>query len=187
MRFGIREVVFLLVLLAMPVAAWYWVFLPENQKIAEARREIIAKQAKLRQLEAATRQIADLSAEIDKLTEAIDVFEAKLPAEKEVEVILKEVWQLADKHGLKPRSVRTDKPIKSARYSELPLKMVIVGDFDGYYQFLLDLERLSRITRVHQMTLKKLKDADEGQMEASFTLSIFFEPQDEPAGAQPRA
>lgn len=178
MRFGLRETLFFLVLLAMPVATYYLVLLPKNQEIAQAREEMRRRQDKLRQLQVATRQIEDIGREIDKLTKAIDVFEAKLPAEKEVEVILKEVWQLAAKHNLKPRSIRTDKPIKNARYSELPLNMIIVGDFDGYYQFLLDLERLSRITRVTQMSLKKLSGDTEGQMEAAFKLSIYFEPQD---------
>ena len=72
--------------------------------------------------------------------------------------------------------MRTDKPVTNARYTELPLKMVIVGDFDGYYSFLLDMERLSRITRIPEMKLEKLRKGEDGQMEAAFTLSIFFEP-----------
>lgn len=181
MRFGFRELLFILVLIAMPVASWWFVFNPKNEQIATAEREMVSKQQKLQQLQAATKQIEDLGEEIDKLTKAIELFEAKLPAEKEVEVILKEVWQVAAKHQLKPRSVRADKPIKAARYSELPLKMVIAGDFDGFYAFLLDLEKLSRITRVPDMKLDKLKKGEDGQMEASFTLSIFFEPQTAPA------
>jgi type IV pilus assembly protein PilO len=160
----------------MPTAAWWFVFRPANEQIAQARQEIEAKSQKLDRLEEATRRIEDLGREIEKLTEAIEMFENKLPAEKEVEVVLKEVWQLASRHGLKPRSVRTDKPKQSARYAELPLKMIIIGDFDGFYQFLLDLERLSRITRIPKMDLTKLRDGEEGQMEATFTLNIFFEP-----------
>lgn len=177
MRFGFRELLFILVLVALPVIAWMTAFEPMNLAIAEAEREMLTKQQKLQQLQLATSRVDDLGREIDKLTKAIEVFEAKLPAEKEVEVILKEVWQVAAKHELKPRSVRADKPIKAARYSELPLKMIIVGDFDGFYAFLLDLEKHSRITRVPEMKLEKLKKGGDGQMEATFTLSIFFEPQ----------
>ena len=182
MRFGLREAMFILVLLAMPTAAWWFVFRPANEQIAQARQEIEAKSQKLGRLEEATRRIEDLGREIEKLTDAIEMFEAKLPAEKEVEVVLKEVWQLASRHGLKPRSVRTDKPIQAARYSELPLEMVIVGDFDGYYSFLLDLERLSRITRIPRMDLTKFRQGEDGQMEATFTLSIFFEPRNDSEG-----
>jgi len=180
MKFGLRELILLVVLLTMPVASYVFVFQPTNQKISQARREILVKQQKLRQLERATRHIEDLGREIERLTEAIQVFEAKLPAEKEVEVILKNVWQLAARHGLKPKSVRAEEPEKSARYSELPLKMVIVGDFDGFYSFLLELEKLSRITRIPDMALSKMRSRRtkaDGQMEAAFTLSIFFEPQ----------
>ncbi|MEX2671880.1 MAG: type 4a pilus biogenesis protein PilO [Phycisphaeraceae bacterium] len=176
MRFGTRELLFVLLLLAMPGAAWWFVFQPANEQIEHARAEIQTKQEKLNQLESATRQIDDLGAEIDRLAEAVAMFEDKLPAQKDVDVVLKDVWQLAARHGLKPSSVRADRTVQSTRYSELPLRMVIVGDFDGFYSFLLDLERLSRITRIPEMKLvKQLRDGD-GQMEAVFTLNIFFEP-----------
>ena len=177
MRFGLRELLFILVLMAMPVAAWFLVFKPTNDQIDQARAEIQAKQAKLRQLDAATAHVNDLPKEIEKLTEAIKLAEAKLPAEKEVDVILKEIWQLAAKHGLKAKSVRPDKIEKDTRYSEQPMKMVIVGDFEGFYSFMLDLEKLKRITRIPDMSLTKAKSDKEGEMEATFTLKIFFEPQ----------
>ncbi len=173
MRLGYREILFFMVLLGLPVAAFMFVFEPVNEEIDQVRRENAAKQAKLDKLEV-TRHIQDLGNEIQKLDEAISMFEAKLPAEKEVEVILKEVWRLASEHGLRPKSIRTEKPVESAMHNELPIKMEILGDFDGYYSFLLDLERLSRITRIPEMKLIKLKDT-QGHMKASFTLSIFFE------------
>jgi len=173
MRMGYREILFFLVLLGLPVAAFFFVFQPVNDEIDQVRRENAVKQAKLDRLEVA-RHIEDLGNEIEKLDDAIEMFEAKLPAEREVEVILKEVWRLATEHGLRPKSIRTDKPVMAAMHNELPIKMEILGDFDGYYSFLLDLERLSRITRIPDMKLKKLTDT-EGHMKASFTLSIFFE------------
>jgi hypothetical protein len=53
--------------------------------------------------------------------------------------------------------------------------MSLAGDFKGFYSFLLALEKLPRITRVTQMQLTKINDKD-GQMQATMTLSIFFEP-----------
>ena len=40
MKLGIREIAFLLVLAAIPVAAWYFVFEPRNQDIEQSRQEI---------------------------------------------------------------------------------------------------------------------------------------------------
>ena len=181
MRFGIREAIFLVLLLATPIAAYVFLFGPRNAMISEARAEIRQKQEKLQQLEAATGRFQDLDSEIEKLTEAISLFEKKLPAEREVDVILKQVWELAARHGLTPKSIRTDKPVAAASYSELPIRMVIVGDFDGFYSFLLDLEKLRRVTRMPEMALKKSTRNEEGQMQAQLVLSIFFEPQNQGA------
>ncbi len=175
MRFGLREALFVLLLLAMPVAAYFFVFQPRNQQIAEARAEIAQKQAKLDRLEAETKDMRDLGTEIDKLYEAISVFEKKLPAQQEVEGVLREVSELATRNKLQLRSVRTDKVMETAHYAELPIKMEIVGNFDGFYSFLLKLEQLPRITRMPVLQMKRSPKENDGTMQANVVLSIFFE------------
>ncbi len=175
MRFGIRELIFLLLLIGVPVAAYFYVYQPRNVLIAEAREEISMKRAKLRQLDEAMSSILDLPSEIEKLSESIALYEQKLPSQREVEVILKEVWELAVKHRLKPERVGTDKIVNTAHYAEMPIKVEITGNFDGFYSFMLDLERLQRITRMPTMKLKKMRSSTEGRMEAEFIMSIFFE------------
>ena len=174
MQFGVREFLFVLLLLAMPVAAYFFVFQPRNAQIAEARAEVQQKQAKLKQLESSTEGLEDIGQEIDRLNEAIELFERKLPPQQEVEVILEEVWKLAAEHNLTPKSVRTDKIKANRQYAEQPIKLKIIGDFDGFYEFLLSLENLPRITRLPLMKLKK-KGESEGHMHADMVLSIFFE------------
>jgi len=154
MKLGLREFLFLLLLASLPMAAWRYVFEPRNQQIEAVREQISAKREKLDQLRSATEQIDDLGAEIERLSHAVIHFERKLPAQREVEVILKEVWELAARHGLNPRTIRTDEPVMNAHYAELPLRMTIDGDFDGLYSFLLDLEQLQRITRYRMRRLK---------------------------------
>jgi len=178
MRIGFRELICILVVLAIPPAFWWSVYRPMHERRVAIDNEYESKRQKLDQLESAMKHIEDLGREIDRLTEALAVFEAKLPAEKEVDVILRDVTQLAMRHGLKSTSFKADsKPIQNARYSEQSLKLIMRGNFDGYYSFLLELERLSRITQVPSMKLTKFKGGQEGEMEAEFTLSIFFEPQ----------
>lgn len=177
MKIGTREFLFLLLLAALPLAAWKFVFEPRNAQIHLAREQIAIKRAKLDQLKQATEQINDLGAEIERLSHAVVHFERKLPEQREVEVILKEVWQLASRHGLTPRSIRTDEPVKNAHYAELPLRMTIDGDFDGLYSFLLDLEKLQRITRLPHAQIEKVSK-EEGRITAELVLSIFYEPRD---------
>ena len=184
MRFGIRELIFLVVLLAVPVASWWYVFKPRNAEIQQAHREIEIKQAKLDKLREVAKRIDDIGLAIEQGRDAVELVEAKLPNREQVEDILENVWQLAKRNRLTLRSVESEKPVPAALYMEQPLKMVVTGRFDGFYQFLLEMENLSRITRVPRMRLERLSksggnddvELDWGMMTAEFTLSIYFEP-----------
>ena len=45
MRFGLRELIFMIVLLAVPVASWWYVFMPRNAEIVQAKIEVLTKDA----------------------------------------------------------------------------------------------------------------------------------------------
>lgn len=175
MRFGPREALFILVLLAMPVAAYFLVFQPRNAQIDQARGEIRDKQQKLLELDAATNAYMDLDAEIKRLAAAIDDFEQKLPSDHREASVVGDVTDIARRHRLDVRLVKPDKLVKAARYAEKPIRMNIVGDFDRFYAFLLELDKMPRITQLPQMELRRLSGEEDGMMEADFTLSIFFE------------
>jgi type IV pilus assembly protein PilO len=183
MRFGIREAIFFIVLLAVPAVSLFYVFQPRNEEIQQALKEIAVKQERLDQLNRMKERIDDIGLKIEEGKELIGFIEEKLPSEQEVHVILRRVSEMAKQNRQTVKSVKSEKPVPAAMYMELPLKMVIEGDFDGFYQFLLELENLQRITRIHQLKLERAGigsgpqpvDAMDGSMKAEFTLSIYFE------------
>ena len=183
MRFGIRELIFLVVLLAVPVASWWYVFRPRNTEITQARVEIEIKQAKLDKLREVANRIDDIGLAIEQGREAVELIEAKLPNRDQVDDILEKVWQLAKRNHLSLKSVKSEKPVPATLYMEQPLRVSMTGRFDGFYQFLLEVENLSRITRVPRVKLERITEAgglndadlDTGLMQADFTLSIYFE------------
>ena len=180
MRFGLRELLFLLVLLAMPVSSYWFVFRPQNEEINKAKKEIEHKELKLEALAAATSQTDDLEKENTEIAEEINVLESRLPNTKEVDVILQQVAQLARDSRLNLSKVKTAEPVPAARYMEQPLEMSISGDFKDFYSFLLSLEKLDRITRMPMLSIERSDDED-GAMNATFTLSIYFQPEAEGA------
>jgi len=183
MKFGIREIIFVVVMLGLLGSTNYFVFSKSNKKKADLLADIRQKQQALSNLQQATAGIEDLNNKIDELQKAITFFESKLPQEKEVDKILKEVWQMAEANQLTTKTIKTLKSQRGPSYSEQPIQMSLSGDFNGFYSFLLQLEKLQRITRVTDMNLQKINDHD-GEMQAQMTLSIFFEPDTGPiAGA----
>jgi Tfp pilus assembly protein PilO len=77
-------------------------------------------------------------------------------------------------------AIESDKPVEASMYMEQPLKMKMTGNFNGFYDFLVKLEQLPRITRVPDLHLTRSQDTD-GFMKADFVLSIYFQPE----GAKP--
>jgi type IV pilus assembly protein PilO len=176
MKFGIREIIFIVVMLGLLGCSYFLVLTKAQQKVQAQERKIEEKQKALADLERATAGVADIDRRVADLQEAIKFFEKKLPQEREMDLILKEVWQMAEQNHLTTKTIRTMKSIRSSSYSEQPIEMNLAGDFSGFYEFMLQLERLPRLTRVQNLTLDKI-NGQEGGMEAKVLLSIFFEPE----------
>ena len=176
MRFGTREILFLLVLLAVPLASWWFVFKAQNEEISQANQEIEHKEEMLQKLDDATAKSEDLKQINEDIWNEIQVIESRLPSGKDVDVILQQVASIALDNNLKLPKVKSAKPVAAAKYMEQPLEMKIEGDFDAFYTFLLEVERLDRITRLPDMVIKRSDEID-GVIEAEFTLSIYFEQQ----------
>lgn len=176
MKLGVRELLFVCVMIGLLACTYLFVFKKAAARRAELKTDIERKETQLSNLRQATAGVEDLNKMVSDLEQAINFFDSKLPQEREVDSILKEVWQLAAANKLTTKTIKTLKNEPNASYSELPIELALSGNFYGYYAFLQQLEKLPRITRVTHMNLTKINDRD-GDMQAKMTLSIFFEPE----------
>jgi type IV pilus assembly protein PilO len=168
-----RKIVFFILLIGLSYVAYAYMIKPANQSLNEQKATVEQKRAKLRELDEAMAARNDLQAQLVELEDAIRFFESKLPPTSEVDTVLKDVTVIARKHGLASKKISTKKRNTNNGYVEQPLEMELDGGFNSYYSFLLELEKLDRITKIRQLSLKK-KSRDEGQTNAKFVMSIFF-------------
>lgn len=172
MRFGPRELIVLVLILAIPVASYFLVFKPQNVRIERAKGEITHKLDVLDRLRAETARNDDLMRANEEIASRIKDIESRLPSSKEVDNIIRQVSDLAVQSGLSAPAMKSNDPISMVSYKEQPLKMETSGQFDGFYTFLQEVESLKRITRMPQMKLQR--DGLDGDMKVEFTLSIYF-------------
>lgn len=193
MKYSVKQLVFFGVLLAVPVASYFLVFKPQNEGIEAAKQEMIVKQAMLDKLREATAKTADLRKANEAIAASISSISERLPSDKELDSVLRDVAQIAAKNGLEvPQFKRSDKSLPSGIALEQALTVQLVGDFEGMYKFFLDLEQLHRITRVTDMKFARFGDRTsevDGKVRADLTLSIFFqgEPETKPIKATANA
>ncbi|HEY2587380.1 MAG TPA: type 4a pilus biogenesis protein PilO [Tepidisphaeraceae bacterium] len=163
-------------LLGGAAAAFYYLYIiPTTREDTEHALIIEDRRRALSDLDKSTAGIDDVNRKIKDLQDAVRFFESKLPKEKEVETILEQVWKMAEANSLQAKTIRNGKTERNANYSVQQIDIDLAGDFNGFYLFMQQLERLPRLTRVEAMTLSKISDHD-GEMQAKLTLSIFFEP-----------
>ena len=163
MRLGFRELLLVLILLAVPLSSYWLVFRPVNAEIDAAKAEVELKRERLSKLRDETARNADLEKENKDIAASISSFEAKLPSAKELDSI----------QGLSAPTAKSLKTVKAAMYMEQPLEMSVQGNFRAFHDFLRKLERLPRITKIPDMKLKRATDKN-GDMQATFTLSIYY-------------
>ncbi|HSU66765.1 MAG TPA: type 4a pilus biogenesis protein PilO [Tepidisphaeraceae bacterium] len=164
------------VLLGGGVGGFYYLwYAPTIKEDAEQAIQIDQRKRALAELAQSTAGIDDFNRKFKELTEAVRFFESKLPKEKEVETVLDQVWKIAEANSLQAKSIRSGKTERTANYSQQQIDMELAGDFNGFYLFMQQLERLPRLTRIEGMTLSKISDHD-GAMQARLILTIFFEP-----------
>ncbi len=174
MTSGSRKFVFFVLLMALAYVSYAYMIKPANQHLAQEKIKVNEKRAKLLELRKATAAASDLSKQLEKVEEAIAVFESKLPPRSEIHKVLENITRIAQTHGLTPKTIRTLKVKSNRGYIEQPLHMELHGNFNSYYSFLLELERLDRITKIRELSLKK-KAKTEGETAATFVVSIFFQ------------
>lgn len=169
-----RKVVFFVLLLGMAVAGYQYMIKPANKHLAEVKNRVDVKYAQLAKFQQASAAAEDLSKQLEQLQEALGVFESRLPPKSQIHEVLEQVTVIAQKEGLKPKTIRTLVNKNNSGYIEQPLKMELEGNFSSFYSFLLELENLPRIMKIRELDLEKQK-TDEGQIAADFIVSIFFQ------------
>ncbi len=174
MTSGFRKVVFSVLLFGVAVVGYEYMIKPANSHLANAKGRLETKLTQFAKFGKAVTAAEDLTKQLEQLEEAIKFFESKLPPKSQIHKVLEQVTVIAQKQGLKPKTIRTLKKKDNSGYIEQPLKMELVGNFSSFYSFLLEIEKLPRIIKIRELKLDKQKST-EGQISADFIVSIFFQ------------
>jgi len=174
MTSGLRKIVLFALLLGVAVVGYQFMIRPANKNLAEAKNRVQVKLTKLADFEKATAAAEDLTKQLEQLQQAIGFFESKLPPTSQIHEVLQQVTVIAQKNGLKPKTIRTLVQKDNNGYIEQPLKMELQGNFNSFYSFLLELEKLPRIMKIRELKLDKQAN-NEGQVASDFIVSIFFQ------------
>jgi len=160
--------------LVVALLAFFFLFIrPQRAVLAAEQDEIQGRRASLQLLEVEAAKLDGARWQLERLERAIDAFEADLPQQGEMDVILREVWVIADAAGLKTQRIKTLKQRRQDAYKVLPIEMKLRGPFEGVYRFLLSLERLPGVTKTQSLQLQTTSGLESGELEAGLVLNVY--------------
>jgi len=129
---------------------------------AQVKRDIQEARAKERAFE-------DLQRDTAKLKELVEVFDNRLPTERELPLLIRQFESLAIDHSL-PHKLTPKPRIKDAHKETIPYQITTFGTFHQTVSFINSLERFERYFKISDLEISENKD---GIQETTFELKTF--------------
>ena len=173
-------------LLAILVAGGYFLLLsPKMIEVNDLRGQRAAKQAELSQSRAVAASLARFKQEAQALRTKLEAAKERLPSEKEIPGLYRQVSDLAFQSGLSVGLFQPKDPATKDVYQEVPIS---INAEAGYHQLGSFFDRLSRLPRIVNLTDLKLAGIARptGTVRADLILTTYvFRPEGAPPPAPP--
>jgi len=137
-----------------------------QQKEVELRASFEEKQAKAANLPDYQYQLTQIEASLDEMIK-------QMPTEAEVASLLVDISQTGLASGLEFKLFKPEAPVLKDFYSELPIKIEVMGKYEEIGLFVSGLASLPRIVTVHDVNISP--DDKEGVLKMDATVKTYNE------------
>jgi type IV pilus assembly protein PilO len=159
------KVILMVVLLSAVVGGGYYYYLLDKQ---DALERVQAKELVLRRdYEDKSEQVANLDAYKQQEAEMKETFGnllRQLPSDTEVPGLLEDITRTALDNELKIESIDLQPERRTQFYVELPIEIVVEGDYHRMGSFVSGVANLSRIVTLHDFVITPHKTSPELKM-----------------------
>jgi type IV pilus assembly protein PilO len=135
--------------------------------VVRLQQSINTKKALVSDMEKIKRERAELQ---EKYTKILD----RLPEEKEIPRLLRQVATVAGRSGLEVVIFKQKNPLDQELYREIPVEVSINGAYQSLWGFLNQLSQIPRIVNVGELHAKAVENPDgRSAITASLVATVF--------------
>lgn len=155
----IGRVIFAVIVFVSILAAFYFIDIQgkSEQLDKTAKEESALKQS----FETKAFRVANLDAykkQLEEIEESFGTLLRQLPRDTEVPGLLEDITAAAVGASLEIKSIALDKEVETEYYTELPIKIDVVGEYHDFGVFVSAVAALGRIVTLHDFNVKKGSD-----------------------------
>jgi type IV pilus assembly protein PilO len=120
--------------------------------------------------------LQDYQAQLEQIETELEDMIRQMPTKEEVASLLIDISQTGLASGLEFRLFKPDALVRKDFYSELPIKIEVVGKYEELGLFVSGLASLPRIVTVHDVNIiPEAKDGKGGEMLMTATVKTYNE------------
>jgi type IV pilus assembly protein PilO len=183
-----QKIIFGVVILVVLLAGGYYLLLsPKMVEVSGLRQQREAKETEMLQSRALAASLARFKQEAEALRARLETAKERLPSEKEIPGLYRQVSDLAYQAGMAVSLFQPREPATKEIYQEVPIS---VSAEAGYHQLGAFLDRIARLPRIVNLTDMKITGISRptGTIRADLTLATYvFRPEGAPPPAAPGA
>ena len=183
-----QKIIFGVVILVVLLAGGYYFLLsPKMVEVDGLRQQRAAKETEMLQSRALAASLARFKQEAEALRAKLETAKERLPSEKEIPGLYRQVSDLAYQAGMAVSLFQPREPATKDVYQEVPIS---VSAEAGYHQLGTFLDRIARLQRIVNLTDMKITGISRptGTIRADLTLATYvFRPEGVPPPTAPGA
>ena len=167
-------------LLGIVAVAMVWVFYsylysPLVEKISSARQELTEKEEKLRNTESKALRRDQLLKEFELLRQDEKEVEKKLPRNKEIPKLLKDITTAFKKYRVNFNNFSPQAQAIKTYFNEIPFNITVTSSFHNLALFFTEIGQMETIinTQNLQMSPRNPTDEDPSNISASFSIITY--------------
>ena len=151
------KLIFILIIFLGIVFSGYW--FDSKTKLTELSLARSQENVLVQQVDAKQKQVSNLNGYRKQLNQVENLFKAslrQLPKRSEIPDLLEGISKMGLANGLSFKLFKPEPEVKKEFYSELPIRIAVVGDYHQLAQFISELSSLDRVVTLHNFTLRPL-------------------------------
>ncbi len=171
MRVGIRAIIFTALVCGILGGTYALVVEPHLHQRRQMRKEIASMTAAIESLTRTTGELEHMEEAVNRQDRALAFYQTQLPDAGDANKAIPEITEMAGANSLQTVSIRAGDPRPRGQYVSQPMELCVNGDFNGFYSFLQQLEKLPHTIRVPQMSIDTANDIP-GDVHAVMTIEV---------------
>lgn len=152
-----------------------FIYFPENSEIKKLSDSIVKLDKEIASSEVKAKRLAELKIENEGLRARLKELQERLPEEKEVSGLLRQISDLGIKSGLKILFWRPENKVAdpSGLYVRIPVRLEVLTGYHNLGVFFSHISRLPRIVNISDIKLSPAVREGVLQLNANFTATTF--------------